>query len=520
MKCIPHEYQKEACDRIIRQKKIGLFLDMGLGKTLITLTAVKFLIKTGLIRKVLIIAPLRVAQVTWTEEAEKWEHLQGLTFSKVLGTAKQREKALETEADCYIINRENVPWLCELFSQPPNPPLRRKGGLDGKEPLQPKGGFRPPTASGPPSLPDGKEGQRVWDFDMLVIDELSSFKSHSSERFKKLKKYAPLCDRVVGLTGTPTSNGLINLWSQIFLLDQGERLQKRFTWFRDLYFEPDKYFGQNIRTYKPRWDAEERITEKLSDLCFSMQAKDYLELPERSDIIHYVDFTPKLAKKYKEFKDNAFMEFENGEATALSGATLINKLLQFCNGAVYLDENSQFPLNCKDGQIGLSAELKNHPPSATVPPPDFRRVKWEEIHRLKLEALGEILEFANSPVLCFYSYKHDLDRIKREFPEAVKLETPEDMAKWNKGEIPLALCHPASAGHGLNLQAGGHIIVWFGLPWSLELYQQANARLHRQGQSQRVQIYHIMARGTADEKVYYALKSKNIIQEKLLEDLK
>lgn len=460
MKCIPHTYQREASLKIISQKRVGLFLDMGLGKTLITLSAINWLIKNGKISKVLIIAPLRVAQVTWQEEAEKWNHIN-LTFSKVLGTAKQREKALSAKANCYIINRENVPWLCDFM---------------------------------------GKE----WDFDMLVIDELSSFKSHSSERFKKLKKYAPLCDRVVGLTGTPTSNGLENLWSQIYLLDQGERLQKRFTWFRDLYFVPDKYFGQNIRTYKPREDSEKRITDRLSDLCYSMQAKDYLTLPERTDIIHYVELPPKIMKAYKEFKDNAFMEFENSEVTALSGATLINKLLQFGNGAVYTDSRPP----------GLSG----HPPKNSE---NFQRGKeWEEIHRLKLDALAEIMEFANSPVLCFYSYKHDLERIQSQFPDSVKLDTPEDLAKWNRGEIPLALCHPMSAGHGLNLQAGGHIIVWFGLPWSLELYQQANARLHRQGQKHPVQIYHILAKNTADFIVYKALQNKNEIQDNIIRELK
>ena len=444
----PYNYQKYAEERIVSQKRAGLFLDMGLGKTVITLSAIAKLIKSGEVSKVLIIAPLRVAQVTWTDEAEKWEHLKWLRFSKILGRPSDREKALNEDADIYIINREQVVWLCEKFFM-------------------------------------GKRTIRQIPFDMIVIDELSSFKSPKVQRFKRLRTLTDLMPRVVGLTGTPTGNGLLDLWSEIYLLDRGERLGKYYTYYRERYFEPDKRSRQQIFTWKPKPGARREIGWELSNLCVSMKAKDYLELPERKDIITSVSLPPKIMKQYDEFAKEAYLSFARGEVSAVTAGILINKLLQFSNGAVYQDDHSV-----------------------------------EEIHKEKLDALAEILEFANSPVLCFYSYKHDLERIQREFPDSVKLETPEDLQRWNRGEMPLALCHPASAGHGLNLQKGGHIIVWFGLPWSLELYQQANARLHRQGQTEKTLIYHIISKGTADEKVFFALQQKTDIQNEVLESLK
>lgn len=450
----PYDYQKYATDRIIAQPRVGLFLDMGLGKTVITLSAIKELIFNRFqVFKALIIAPLRVAQSTWPAEVEKWTHLKGLRVVKILGNKEQRLRALETDGDIYVINRENVPWLCDVF---------------------------------------GKN----WNFDMVVIDELSSFKSPHSARFKALKKQMPKVSRVVGLTGTPTPNGLLDLWSQIFLLDQGERLQKKLQWYRYLYFEPDKRSAQQIFTYKPKPGAEQRILDRLSDLCVSMSAKDYLELPERTDRVTELTLPPELMKKYENFERDSFLKIADSPEgiTALSAAGLINKLLQFSNGAVYFDDGTADPLI-------------------------NRGHSWEEIHSLKLDVLSEICE-CGQPVLCFYSYKSDFARIKERFPEARTLETPEDVVAWNRGEIPLLLCHPASAGHGLNLQSGGHIIAWFGLPWSLELYQQANARLHRQGQNQPVIVHHIVCKGTADEKVMNALGMKRDTQSAVIDFLR
>lgn len=444
MKYAPHNYQEYAKDFIIEKEKAGLMLDMGLGKTIITLTAIDELMFDYFeISKVLVIAPLRVAESTWDSEIEKWEHLKDLKISKVLGSEKKRIEALKLPADIYIINRENVKWLVDRYV-------------------------------------------KNWPFDMVVIDELSSFKSNKSERFKALRKVRPLMKRVVGLTGTPAPNGLIDLWSQVYLLDGGERLGRTLTGYREMYFNPDKRNQHIIFTYKLKEGAEEAIYEKLSDICVSMKAKDYLNMPDRINNIISINLPTKAKKEYELLEKELLLKLEEGDIIANNAATLTNKLLQMANGAVY-DENG-----------------------------DVR-----EIHDKKLKALEELIEAANGkPVLIFYSYKHDENRIKGHFKDAVVLKAKEDIEKWNNGEIGILLTHPASAGHGLNLQAGGNIIIWFGLTWSLELYMQANARLHRQGQKETVIVHHIVANGTVDEDVMKALDKKEINQEALLEAMK
>lgn len=440
----PHEYQKKAIAYIIEHEKCGLFLDMGLGKTAITLTAIDDLMYNQFeVEKVLVIAPLRVAESTWSTECEKWEHLRHLKISKILGTPTQRRLALYSNADIYIINRENVPWLCNELSN------------------------------------------GAWFFDMVVIDELSSFKNPSSQRFKHLRKYIFKSNRVVGLTGTPSPNSLIDLWSQIYLLDGGIRLGKTITSYRQNYFLPDKRNAQVIYSYKPKENTDNLIHQAISDICLSMSAKDYLTLPQRIDNIVGVYLSKKEKSQYDEFEKNSYLEFVNGEITALSKASLINKLLQFSNGAVYSD----------DGYIEVSDK--------------------------KIKALQEIMDTSQGQsILCFYSYKHDVERIQKNIPEAKVLKSNDDIQSWNKGEIPLLLVHPASAGFGLNLQQGGHIIVWFGLTWSLEQYQQANARLYRQGQTQSVIIHHLITQGSVEHRVMDSLQGKKDVQDELLSALK
>ena len=448
MKFIPHKYQQIAINKIFDTPRAGLFLDMGLGKTVITLTAIEDLIYNRFeVEKVLVIAPLRVAEDTWSKESDKWDHLKHLSISKILGTPAQRRKALAKEADIYIVNRENVVWLTNELS----------------------------------SIGDS------WIFDMVVIDELSSFKSPKSQRFRALKKYITRSKRVVGLTGTPAPNGLIDLWSQIYLLDGGQRLGRTVTGYREKYFDPNQRNATTIFNYKPKPEAEEKIRNAISDICISMRAEDWLEMPERIDSIQRVKLSEKEQKAYEQFERDSYYEFLSGEITAASRAALTNKLLQFSNGAVY-DSNG----------------------------------RYIKIHDRKLDALEEIIELSNGkPVLCFYSYKHDLNRIMERFENAVKLKDSNDITLWNNGEIPLLLAHPAGAGHGLNLQGGGNIIVWFGLTWSLELYQQANARLYRQGQSENsVIIHHLITEGSADEKVLNSLLNKKDVQDDLLNSLK
>ncbi len=447
MKFVPHKYQEMAIEKIYSTPRCGLFLDMGLGKTVITLTAIEDLIYNQFeVSKVLVIAPLRVAEDTWSRESQKWDHLKDLRISKILGTPQQRRLALAREADVYIINRENVVWLTDELS----------------------------------GIGDG------WFFDMVVIDELSSFKSPKAQRFRALKKYISRSSRVVGLTGTPAPNGLIDLWSQMYLIDGGERLGKTVTGYRERYFTPNQRNQTTIFNYKPKDNADKAIMDKLSDICVSMKAEDWLEMPERIDSIVDVKMTPEQKSSYERFEKEAYMQFMEGEVTAASAAALTNKLLQYSNGAMYTD-------------TGEYAVTNNS----------------------KLDALEEIVEAANGkPILCFYSFRHDLERILKKFKYAVKLEGSDDIEKWNNGEIPLLLAYPSSAGHGLNLQSGGNIIVWYGLTWSLELYQQANARLYRQGQEQAVIIHHLITEGTCDSRVYESLQGKANVQDELIHSLK
>lgn len=447
MKFVPHKYQRMAIDKIYDTPKCGLFLDMGLGKTVITLTAIEDLIYNRFeVSKVLVVAPLRVAEDTWSRECDKWDHLKNLTVSKILGTPRQRRLALAQDADVYVINRENVVWLTNELS----------------------------------SIGNG------WFFDMVVIDELSSFKSPKAQRFRALKKYISRSTRVVGLTGTPAPNGLIDLWSQIYLIDGGERLGRTVTGYRERYFVPNQRNQTTIFNYKPKEDAEKAILQKISDICISMKAEDWLEMPERIDSVVSVKMTPEQLSDYEEFERNAYMQFAEGEVTAATAAALTTKLLQYSNGAMYMSTGEYAKTNDR-----------------------------------KLDALAELIDTSNGkPILCFYSFKHDLERIKAKFEFAKKLESSEDIEDWNNGEIPLLLAHPAGAGHGLNLQAGGSIIVWFGLTWSLELYQQANARLYRQGQEQTVIIHHLITEHTCDEKVLQSLQGKADVQKNVIEALK
>ncbi len=447
MKFVPHKYQQTAIDKILRTPRCGLFLDMGLGKTVITLTAIEDLIYNCFaVSKVLVIAPLRVAEDTWSRECDKWEHLKSLKIVKILGTPRQRRLALSQEADIYIINRENVVWLTDELS----------------------------------GIGNG------WFFDMVVIDELSSFKSPKAQRFRALKKYIMRSERVVGLTGTPAPNGLIDLWSQMYLIDGGERLGKTVTGYRERYFTPNQRNQTTIFNYKLKENAESAIMNKISDICISMKAEDWLDMPERIDLVISVHMSESQRKAYEKFEKDCYIQLMEGEVTAATAAALTNKLLQYSNGAMYLPD-------------GTYAETSDS----------------------KLDKLEEIIDTSNSkPILCFYSFRHDLERIKKRFRFARKLENSADIEDWNNGEIQLLLAHPAGAGHGLNLQAGGNIIVWFGLTWSLELYQQANARLYRQGQENAVIIHHLITENTCDERVLQSLQGKANVQEDLLNELK
>ncbi len=442
MRYIPHEYQKYATKWIAENNKCGVFISMGLGKTVCVLTALSDLYDQSRIKKVLVIAPLRVAENVWDAEIQKWDHLNHLRISKVLGTEKKRLKALDSEADLYIINRENVEWLVNLYKD-------------------------------------------SWPFDTVVIDEISSFKSNKAKRFKALRKMRPLIKRLIGLTGTPAPNGLIDLWPQIYLLDGGERLGKTITGYRERYFVPDRRSRDIIYSYKPRPGSEETIYEKISDICISMKSEDYLKLPDRIDNTINVCMPEKARKKYDQLERDKLLPLLESDVEASSAGVLANKLLQMAGGAVY-DE--------------------------------FGGV--EEIHKAKLKALEELVDASvGKPVLVFYNYKHELSRIQRKF-KVRTMDKNKDIQDWNKGEVPIMLAHPASAGHGLNLQAGGNIIIWFGLPWSLELYQQANARLHRQGQRESVIVHHLVTEKTIDEDVIKVLANKESGQEALLRAVK
>ena len=412
------------------------------GKTVTTLTAIRDLMYDAFeVKRVLVVAPLRVARDTWPDELRKWNHLKELTCSVVVGTVAERRRALQQDADIYIVNRENLAWLYE--------------------------------------------NSRL-DFDMVVLDELSSFKNHQSKRFRAMKAMRPKVKRIVGLTGTPTGNGLMDLWAEFRILDMGERLGRYISQYRNLYFKPDKRNGMVVYSYKPLPGAEESIYHQISDITMSMKATDYLEMPELVSVAKEVRLSETEKKRYDELKKSLVLELPGGEVTSANAASLTLKLSQMANGAIYTDG--------KD----VAA-----------------------IHDRKLDALDDLVESANGkPVLVAYWFKHDKDRI-RERMEARELRGPQDFADWNAGKIPVALIHPASAGHGLNLQQGGSILIWFGLTWSLELYQQTNARLWRQGQAdETVIIQHIVAKDTIDERILNVLKHKDGTQAALIEAVK
>lgn len=443
MRYVAHNYQNYAKDFILAHKVSALFLDCGLGKTITTLTAINELMYDSFeISKVLIIAPLRVAQSTWKEEIEKWNHLNLLRYSIVVGDEKERLKALKQTSDIYIINRENVDWLVT------------KSGID-------------------------------FNFDMLIIDELSSFKSHTSKRFKSLLKIRPYFERVVGLTGTPSSNGLMDLWAEFRVLDLGERLGRYITHYRNEYFLPDKRNGAVIFSYKPQPNAEERIYRRLADMTISMKSTEYLKMPELILNELEINLDEEDQMKYKKFKKEMVMTIQEKEIDAINAASLSNKLIQLANGSIY-DEDKKF----------------------------------YEVHNKKLDKLEEIIESANGkPVLVAYWFKADKERIEKRF-KVREIKTADDIKQWNKGMIDLALIHPASAGHGLNLQSGGSTLVWFSLTWSLELYQQTNARLYRQGQKDTVVIHHLIIKNTIDEDIMKSLKRKDKTQESLMKAVK
>jgi SNF2 family DNA or RNA helicase len=443
MKYSPHDYQTYATNFILEHPISAVLLEMGLGKSVITLTAIlELMYEYFEVGKVLVIAPLRVARDTWPEEIKKWEHLKGITYSVVIGTEAERKSALSVKADIFLINRENVDWLIT------------------------KSGYS-------------------FDFDMVVIDELSSFKSSAAKRFKSLLKVRSKVKRIVGLTGTPSSNGLMDLWAEFRLLDMGERLGRYITNYRNNFFVPDKRNQQMIFSYKSRPGAEEEIYRLISDITISMKCADFLDMPQCVMNEITVQLSEEEKTLYDDLKKDMVLSLEDNEIDAVNAAALSGKLLQMANGAVYDDNN-----------------------------------KVINIHEHKLEALEDLIEGANGkPVLIAYWYNHDLLRIKSKF-KVREIKTSKDIKDWNKGNIPAAVIHPASAGHGLNLQSGGSTLVWFGLTWSLELYQQTNARLWRQGQKETVIIHHIVCKGTIDEKVMDSLDKKYKGQENLINAVK
>ena len=443
MKYSPHNYQIYSTNFILNNPISAIFLECGLGKSVISLTAINDLMLDYFdVSRTLVIAPLRVANSTWPDEIKKWDHLKHLNYSVVIGSEKERLDALGKPAHIYLINRENVDWLI--------------------------------TKSGIP-----------WKFDMVVIDELSSFKSYQAKRFKSLLKVRPKLKRIVGLTGTPSSNGLMDLWAEFRLLDMGERLGRYITYYRQNFFIPDKRNQQMIFSYKPKDGAEKKIYSLISDITISMKSKDFLKMPEcvMNEVI--VTLSDKEQKLYDSLKQDMVLSLEENEIDAINAAALSNKLLQMSNGAVYNDDKESL-----------------------------------HIHDRKLDALEDLIEGANGkPVLVAYWFKHDLEKIKDRF-DVREIKSAKDISDWNEGKIPVALIHPASAGHGLNLQAGGSTLIWFGLTWSLELYQQTNARLYRQGQDSTVVIHHILTKGTIDEDVMKALKAKEKIQDALIDSVK
>lgn len=443
----PYDYQAYAINKIIDNKRFGLFLDMGLGKTVSTLTAIDELKYNYLdVDKVLVIAPKRVAEDTWAQEVEKWTHLSHLDVSLVLGTPKQREQALEKDADIYVTNKENTKWICERY-------------------------------------------KKSWPFDMVVIDELSTFKNSDSQRFKVLKKKWPLFNRFVGLTGTPAPKNIMDLWAQMYLIDGGERLGKFKTHFRQKYFYPTHQISDNVFNWELKDGSKDEIYSKISDVTVSMESKDYLEMPERIDTVQEAKLSKKERALYDELEQNMVIENDiddEKDIAALNSASLSNKLLQMSNGAVYAN----------DGTI-------------------------THIHDRKLELLDEIVEESQGqPILVMYNYKHDKDRLLERYSFAETLDSEDYMERWNNGEIQMLITHPASAGHGLNLQYGGSIMVWFGLTWNLEYYEQANARLYRQGQKKTTVIHHLLTENSIDQKVYDSLKNKKLNQNELMNAVK
>lgn len=443
MKYYPHDYQRYATDFIINNPISAVLLEMGLGKSVISLSAINELMLDYFdVSRTLVIAPLRVAISTWPDEIKKWDHLKYLSYSVVTGSEKERLDALKKPAHIYVINRENVDWLIT------------------------KSGFK-------------------WTFDMVVIDELSSFKSYQAKRFKSLLKARPKVKRIVGLTGTPSSNGLMDLWAEFRLLDMGERLGRYITHYRQNFFIPDKRNQQMIFSYKPKDGAEKVIYQLISDITISMKSKDFLKMPEciMNEVV--VSLSEKEQKLYDSLKKDMVLSIEDEEIDAINAAALSSKLLQMANGAVYNDDKESI-----------------------------------HIHDRKLDALEDLIEGANGkPVLIAYWFKHDLERIKKRF-DVREIKTSKDISDWNNVKIPIAIIHPASAGHGLNLQLGGSTLIWFSLTWSLELYQQTNARLYRQGQKDTVVIHHIVSKGTIDEDVMRALKAKEKMQDALIDSVK
>lgn len=449
MKYNPHNYQKYAIDFILEHPIAAILLDMGMGKTSIVLTAIMELIYDRFeVNKVLIIGPLRVARTTWPEEIKKWEHLKGLRYSVVVGTTTERKAALKADADVYIINRENVPWLIEQSGMP-------------------------------------------FDYDMVVVDELSSFKSWQSKRFRSLMKVRPQVKRIVGLTGTPSSNGLMDLFAEFKVLDMGKRLGRFIGQYREWYFKPDRMNGPIVYTYKLLPGAEEAIYEKISDITISMKGTDYLDMPELISTEYKVYLDEEEKAKYQALKEELVLQLPGGEVTAANAASLSGKLSQLANGAIYDD----------DGSVNI-------------------------FHQKKLDGLEDLIESANGkPVLVAYWFKHDLSRITERLSQLgvhyEKLDSDASIQRWNKGQIDVGLIHPQSAGHGLNLQSGGNIMIWFGITWSLELYQQTVARLWRQGQTEKtVSVIHIVTDGTVDERILKALEAKDLTQSALIDAVK
>nr|WP_288829770.1 DEAD/DEAH box helicase [uncultured Clostridium sp.] len=446
----PHAYQQHCIEKIQEIKKIGLFLDMGLGKTVTTLTAIKDLKYNRFqVRKVLVIAPKKVAEGTWTKEKDKWDHTKMLRVSPVLGSLPKRIRALNTPADIYIINRENVVWLVDYY-------------------------------------------RNAWPFDMVVVDESSSFKSHTAKRFKALASMGGHIDRLVELTGTPSPNGLNDLWSQVFLLDGGERLGKKYTQFRERYFDPGDRGNNVIYNYKVKPGSEGSILEKISDICISMKSEDYLQLPDVTYNQIPVILDPKSSKAYYDLEAKMVLALPEAEEeiSVTSAAALSNKLLQLANGALYDEDHNV-----------------------------------HEIHNCKIEAFMELIEsLQGKPALVFYNYQHDRDRILKALKDSGlrvrELKTTQDEDDWNNRSIDILLTHPASSAYGLNLQQGGNHVIWFGLNWNYELYTQANKRLHRQGQKEKVIIHHLVCSGTRDEDVMQALERKDDVQNWVMESLK